>query len=200
MVARDADPHASDNPSSLVSSFPSSTPAVWRRPSRRRALSGPSPPDRASLSGSSSVPRHATSRPEAARGRHRSHPRLETRSHRDAQVTQLLPRPARTPPPAPRGYAAPSAVASVFCGRTSGVRKMSLWNCMRKPFADAPPSTFSSRSGTPASASIATARSCTWYASASSAARTTCARDVPRVRPVVSPRAPPRPSAARPGP
>ena len=54
---------------------------------------------------------------------------------------------------------------------------------MRKSFAEAPPSTLSALMGTPASASMATARSLTWYASDSSAARTTCARVVPRVSP-----------------
>ena len=66
-----------------------------------------------------------------------------------------------------------------------GTPSRSAWNCIRKPFADAPPSARSTagRSGS------ASTTSATWWAIASSAARTRWARVVPRVIPATRPRA-----------
>ena len=52
----------------------------------------------------------------------------------------------------PARYAAPSAVVSVMRGRTTGTPRTSAWNCIRRSFTAAPPSTRSSRSGAPVSA------------------------------------------------
>ena len=60
---------------------------------------------------------------------------------------------------------------------------------MRKEFAAAPPSAFISEMGLPKSACIASMRSRDWKATLSSAARTICARLVPRVSPTIAPRA-----------
>ena len=66
---------------------------------------------------------------------------------------------------------------------------MSAWNWQRKSFSVAPPSTRSSAGRRPASAAIASSTSRVWYAIASSVARATWARVVPRVRPTRAPRA-----------
>ena len=66
------------------------------------------------------------------------------------------------PTASPARYAAPRAVVSRMTGRRTGVASMSAWNCMRKASRLAPPSTRSSRSGTPVSFSMAATRSMLW--------------------------------------
>ena len=66
-----------------------------------------------------------------------------------------------------------------------GVPMRSAWNCIRKPLALAPPSA----RRTPTSSGRTSSTSATWWAIASSAARTRCARVEPRVRPQINPRA-----------
>src|ERR1051325_1810294 len=89
----------------------------------------------------------------------------------------------------PAGEAAPSAVVSVTLGRTTGTPSRLDWNCIRRLFADAPPSTRSSLSLIFASACMARRTSATWNAMPSSAARAMCAAVVPRVTPATRPRA-----------
>src|ERR1022692_4228074 len=62
----------------------------------------------------------------------------------------------------PARYAAPKAVVSMSAGRTMGQPRTSAWNCIRKLFAAAPPSTRSSEIRSPASACMASIRSRVW--------------------------------------
>ena len=88
----------------------------------------------------------------------------------------------------PASSPAPSAVVSITRGRRTGMPSRSAWYCMSQSFATAPPSTCSARTRAPASRAMASTRSRLWNASDSSAARTMCARVVPRVSPSSAPR------------
>ena len=65
--------------------------------------------------------------------------------------------------------------------------RRSAWNWQRTSITLAPPSTRSSCKGLPESIAIASTTSAVWYAIASTAARTRCARELPRVRPTIVP-------------
>jgi len=78
------------------------------------------------------------------------------------QISAISFRFFHTPAERPAANAAPSAVVSLLRGRTSGIPRRSAWNCMRKPFTDAPPSTRIDFRDLPASASIASTRSRVW--------------------------------------
>ena len=65
----------------------------------------------------------------------------------------------------------------------------SAWNCISQSLAAAPPSTRSAGTVRPIVVLIASKSSALLYAMASSAARARWAREVPRVRPVIVPRA-----------
>src|SRR5690349_16233548 len=95
----------------------------------------------------------------------------------------------QTPSSSPASAAAPSAVVSSTSGRATGTPSRSAWNCIKKSFAAAPPSTWSARSVSCASAVMASSTSLVLYAIASSAARARWARLVPRVSPTIVPRA-----------
>src|SRR5438445_4829517 len=94
-----------------------------------------------------------------------------------------------TPAASPASPAAPSAVVSTTSGRATGTPSRSAWNCISQSFAAAPPSTWSAASRRSASPVIASSTSLVPNAIASSAARTRCARVVPRVSPTIVPRA-----------
>src|SRR6188472_1660441 len=89
------------------------------------------------------------------------------------------------PTASPASAAAPSAVASASAATSTGHPARSAWSCIRNPLAVAPPSARRA----PTSSGSASSTSATWCATASSAARTRCARVVPRVSPEISPRA-----------
>ncbi len=69
---------------------------------------------------------------------------------------------AHTPVARPARKAAPSAVVSVTCGRSTGTSRMSAWNCSSASLTAAPPSTRSTASRPPASSAIAPSTSATW--------------------------------------
>src|ERR1017187_3929168 len=97
--------------------------------------------------------------------------------------------PAQNPVANPARYAAPSAVVSVTCGRTTGTPSTSAWNCINRSFTEAPPSTRSAASGVPVSLWTASSTSATWNAMASSAARAMCPGFVSRRSPISIPAA-----------
>jgi hypothetical protein len=66
---------------------------------------------------------------------------------------------------------------------------MSAWNCIRKSFSHAPPSTLRTAGEIPESLAIACITSRVWKPIDSRVARVTWARVVPRVRPTIVPRA-----------
>src|SRR6266404_3734459 len=94
-----------------------------------------------------------------------------------------------TPPAIPARPAAPNAVVSIISGRSTGMPRMSDWNCSSQLLADAPPSTRRDSNLTRPRLAITASISADPYAIASSAALAKCARDVPRVRPRIVPRA-----------
>ena len=105
---------------------------------------------------------------------------------------QALPTSARSfqnPTARPARQAAPKAVVSATLGRTTGTCNRSAWNCMSRLLAEAPPSTRNSCTGMPESSCITSSTSATWKAMPSSAARAMWPAVVPRVRPVMVPRA-----------
>ena len=75
-------------------------------------------------------------------------------------------------------------------GRTTRQFKMSAWNCIKKSFLEAPPSTFSSFNLIPELRSISSRRSLVWYAMDSNAALVICSFDVAAVIPIIIPLAP----------
>ena len=86
---------------------------------------------------------------------------------------------------APRGPRRRAPSTPARRATSTGRPSTSAWNCMRNRFAVAPPSA-RRISSSPGTASITSA---TWNAIASSAARAMCARVVPRVMPLIRPRA-----------
>ena len=94
---------------------------------------------------------------------------------------------AQKPVASPARYAAPSAVVSVTCGRTTGTPSTSAWNCISRLFTAAPPSTRSAASGVPVSLSTASSTSATWKAMLSRAARAMCPGVVSRRSPISIP-------------
>src|ERR1041385_5069523 len=95
----------------------------------------------------------------------------------------------QTPSASPASAAAPSAVVSTMSGRSTGTPRRSAWNWRSQSLAEPPPSTRRRGSSSPAAPSIASMSSRVPKAMDSRAARTRCAGVVPRVRPVIVPRA-----------
>ena len=144
----------------------------------RLSRQAPSPVERPTARSHAAWARSAD-RPLGRAGRRR-HRAATGRPARRASPTRL--RPGRPGWP-PRGrWTRPS-------GAGPPARDWSAWSWRRRSIADAPPSARSSASGSPVAAVMASTMSRTWKAMASTTARASWARPVPRVRPVIVPRA-----------
>jgi len=117
----------------------------------------------------------------------RAHARLEHALRRQSSPTSSSD--DQMPTSSPAMYAAPRPVVSVLVGRRTGMPAKSACICINRLFCDAPPSTRSSVMGSGSDSFMTSMSSALESAMASRAALAMCAFVVPRVIPMIAPRA-----------